>query len=190
VGIIGLGAGVLAAYGRPGDVYRFYEINPLVIGIAETYFSYLRDSGAKIEVAPGDARLSMEREPEQHYDVFVVDAFSGDAIPIHLLTREALRLYIRHLKEGGILALNISNQYVDLKPILGRLAGQAGMGAIAIKTGGNPETGAEAAEWVLLAADGESLERPPIRGAGKSLPQTPIVRIWTDDYSSLYRLLK
>jgi SAM-dependent methyltransferase len=190
VGIIGLGAGILAAYGRTGDVYRFYEINPLVVKIANTDFTYLRDSRAGVEVILGDARLSLEREAAQDYDIFIVDAFSGDAIPIHLLTREALQLYLRHLKKDGILALHISNRYIDLTPVIQRLAEKAGMETIAVNTAENPETGAATAEWVLLSAAGETLERPPIRGAGKSLPLTPIVRIWTDDYSSLFRLLK
>jgi SAM-dependent methyltransferase len=190
VGIIGLGAGILAAYGRPGDVYRFYEINPLVVRIAETEFSYLRDTDAKVEVVPGDARLSLEREPDQKYDVFIIDAFSGDAIPIHLLTREALRLYLRHLKTDGILALHVSNRYVNLMPVIHRLAEQQGMEAIAVKTGDESGEGAMPAEWVLLAARREALERPPIPGSGKPLPSTPIVRMWTDDYSSLFHLLK
>jgi SAM-dependent methyltransferase len=190
VGIIGLGAGIIAAYGRTGDVYRFYEINPLVMKIARTDFTFLRDSRAGVEVILGDGRLSLEREPQQNYDILIADAFSGDAIPIHLLTREAIQLYLRHLKKDGILALQISNRYIDLKPVIQRLAENVGMEAMAINTAGNPETGAEAAEWVLLSAAGEALEKPPLPGAGKALQQTPDVRMWTDDYSSLFRLLK
>jgi SAM-dependent methyltransferase len=190
VGIIGLGAGIIAAYGRAGDMYRFYEINPLVVKIAETEFTYLRDSRADLEVILGDARLSMEREPPQGYDVFIVDAFSGDAIPIHLLTREALQLYARHLKKGGILAAHISNRYIDLKPVLRRLAEQAGMESLAVKTEGNRATGAVPAEWVLLTDRRENFLKPPIGGAGNSLPRTADVSVWTDDYSSLIGLLK
>jgi len=190
VGIIGLGAGIIAAYGRTGDVYRFYEINPLVVKIADSDFTYLRDSRAEVEVILGDGRLSLEREPQQKYDVLIADAFSGDAIPIHLLTREAIQLYLRHLKKDGILALQISNRYIDLKPVIQRLAENVDMEAMAINTAGNPETGAEAAEWVLLSVAGETLEKPPLPGAGKALQQTPDVRMWTDDYSSLFRLLK
>ena len=190
VGIIGLGAGTLAAYGLPGDVYRFYEINPLVVRIAKTEFTYLQDSKAQVEVVLGDARLSLDREQEQKYDVLIVDAFSGDAIPIHLLTREALQLYLRHLKKEGILALHISNRYIDLMPVLHVLAAQAGMGAVAVKTSGNQETGAVPAEWVLLTSRLETFDRPPIQGAGISLPQIQDVRMWTDDYSSLFHLLK
>jgi SAM-dependent methyltransferase len=190
VGIIGLGAGIIAAYGRTCDVYRFYEINPLMVKIAKTDFTYLRDSRAEVEVILGDARLSLEREPQQYYDVFIVDAFSGDAIPIHLLTREAFQQYLRHIKKDGILALHISNRYIDLKPVIQRLAEKVVMEAIAVNTAGNPETGAVAAEWVLLSVAGDTLEKPPLRGAGIALPWTPDVRMWTDDYSSLFRLLK
>jgi len=190
VGIIGLGAGIIAAYGRIGDVYRFYEINPLMVKIAKTDFTYLRDSQAEVEVILGDARLSLEREPQQNYDVLIADAFSGDAIPIHLLTREALQQYLRHIKKDGILALHTSNRYIDLKPVIQRLADNVGMEAMAITTVENPETGAEAAEWVLLSAARETLEMPPLPGAGKALQPTPDVRMWTDDYSSLFRLLK
>jgi hypothetical protein len=190
VGIIGLGAGIIAAHGRTGDVYRFYEINPLVVKIANTDFTYLRDSLAVVEIILGDARLSLEREAAQNYDVLVVDAFSGDSIPIHLLTREALQQYLRHIKKDGILALHISNRYIDLKPVIQRLAEKVGMEAIAVNTAGNPETGAEAADWVLLSATRETLEKPPLQGAGKVFPQTPDVRMWTDDYSSFFRLLK
>jgi len=190
VGIIGLGAGIIAANGRTGDVYRFYEINPLMVKIAKTEFTYLRDSRAEVEVILGDARLSLEREPQQNYDVLIVDAFSGDAIPIHLLTREALQQYLRHIKKDGILALHISNRYIDLKPVIQRLAEKVGMEAIAVNTAGNPEIGAEAAEWILLSAARETLEKPPLRGAGKALHRTLDVRMWTDDYSSLFGLLK
>ncbi len=190
VGIIGLGAGIIAAYGRTSDVYRFYEINPLVVKIANTDFTFLRDSRAEVEVILGDARLSLERERQQHYDVLIVDAFSGDAIPIHLLTREALQQYLRHLQKDGIIALHITNRYIDLRPVIQRLAEKTGLEAIAINTAGNPKTGAEAAEWVLLSATAETLEKPPLRGAGKALPRMPDVRMWTDDYSSLFRLLK
>jgi len=190
VGIIGLGAGIIAAYGRIGDVYRFYEINPLVVKIANTDFTYLRDSRAEVEVILGDGRLSLEREPQQNYDILIADAFSGDAIPIHLLTREATQLFLRHLKKGGILALHISNRYIDLKPVIQRLAENVGMKAMAINTEGNPETATEAAEWVLLSAARETLDKPPLQGVGIALPRTPEVSTWTDDYSSLFRLLK
>jgi hypothetical protein len=189
VGVIGLGAGILAAYGRPGDVYRFYEINPLVVKVAETEFSYLRDSRARVEVSLGDARLSMEREPRQGYDVLVVDAFSGDTPPVHLLTREALRLYLRHLNGNGILALNITNWYINLESVLGRLAEEMGLESIVINTGYNRDTGAEYARWVLLSAEPENFGKEPIAGAGNPLPRRAGMPLWTDDYSSLVPVL-
>src|SRR6185503_13323463 len=118
VGVIGLGTGTMAAYGREGDYYRFYEINPLVPGIARTQFSYLNDSPAKIEIAMGDARLSLEREEPENFDVLAVDAFSSDSIPVHLLTKQAMDLFFRHLKPDGILAVHISNRYLDLQPVI------------------------------------------------------------------------
>ncbi len=189
VGVIGLGAGILAAYGRPGDVYRFYEINPLVVRVAQTEFSYLKDTAAGVEVVLGDARLSMEREPDQRYDVFVVDAFSGDSIPAHLLTREALDLYLRHLGRDGVLAFHITNWYIDLKPVLGRLAVETGMQALSVVTEGSKETGAAYTRWVLLSADPENFRKSPLPGAGTPLPASQDMPLWTDDYSSLIPLL-
>src|SRR5207244_4450102 len=113
IGIIGLGAGVLAVYGRPRDVYRFYEINPQVLEVAEKEFTFLKDSAAKVEFVAGDARLSLENEDAQGFDVLVVDAFSGDSIPVHLLTQEAAALYFRHLKPDGILVVHVTNVYLD-----------------------------------------------------------------------------
>ena len=109
VGMIGLGTGTIASYGRAGDYYRIYEINPLVLEVARREFTYLLDCPAKVDVVLGDARLSLEREPSQQFDVLAVDAFSGDAIPVHLLTLETFRLYFRHLRPDGILAVHVSN---------------------------------------------------------------------------------
>ncbi len=126
VGVIGLGAGVLAAYGRSGDYYRFYEINPLVIELASSEFSFLRDCPARVETIPGDGRLSLEREPDQQFDVLVLDAFSGDSVPVHLLTQEAFVLYFRHLKKGGVLAVHASSTYLDLAPVVDLAARELG----------------------------------------------------------------
>ena len=122
VGVIGLGAATLASYGRPGDYYRFYEINPLVIEVARKQFTYLSDCPAKVDVVLGDARLSLDREPSQQFDVLAVDAFSSDSIPVHLLTLEAFRLYFRHLRPDGVLAVHVSNTHLKLEPVVGRLA--------------------------------------------------------------------
>lgn len=185
VGAVGLGAGTLATYGKPGDVFRFYEINPQVEVIAKNAFTYLRESKAKIEIAHGDARLSMETEPPEQYDVIAVDAFSGDAIPVHLITAEAIKLYQRHLRPGGIIAFHISNLFLDLAPVVKQQADHAGLKAVTVSTPDNNETGAFAAEWVLVTADEKFLSLPEVSAAGAEIAPRPDLRLWTDDYSSL-----
>src|SRR5580704_425351 len=140
VGVIGLGTGTVAAYGDAGDVIRFYEINPLVERLARHWFTFLHDSPAQIDVVLGDARLSLAAEPPQHFNVIVVDAFSGDAIPVHLLTREALVLYRRHLQPNGIIVFHVSNQYIDLEPVIAGIAGDAGLRAVSIHTHADEQT--------------------------------------------------
>jgi spermidine synthase len=189
VGVVGLGAGTLASYGKPGDVFRFYEIDPRVETIARNTFTYLRESKARIEIVEGDARLSMEAEPAQQYDVIAVDAFSGDAIPVHLLTAEALQLYQRHLRAGGILAFHISNTYLDLAPVVEALAQHAGLPAVLISSP-DDEYGAYAADWVLITADREFLSLPAVKDVAAKIEPRPGFRWWTDDYSSLLPLLK
>jgi spermidine synthase len=189
VGLVGLGAGTLASYGKPGDVFRFYEIDPRVETIARNTFTYLRESKAKIEIVEGDARLSMEAEPAQQYDVIAVDAFSGDAIPVHLLTAEALQLYQRHLRAGGILAFHISNTYLDLAPVVEALAQHAGLPAVLISSP-DDEYGAYAADWVLITADRDFLSLPAVKDVAAEIEPRPGFRWWTDDYSSLLPLLK
>ena len=130
--VIGLGAGVLATYCREGDEFHFYDINPAVYKIATTEFTFLGDCPGKKQVFLGDARLIMESKPPQNYDVIAVDAFSGDAIPVHLLTREAFQLYFRHLKPTGTLGVHISNQYLDLGPVISRIAQDLGKHAIVV----------------------------------------------------------
>jgi spermidine synthase len=185
VGAVGLGAGTLAAYGLPGDVFRFYEINPRVEVIANHTFTYLRESQAKIEIARGDARLSMEAEQPENYDVIAVDAFSGDAIPVHLLTAEAIQLYQRHLRPGGIVAFHISNQYLDLAPVVKAQADHAGLKAVLISTSDIPDEGAFAADWVLVTANDMFLALPEVSAASAEITPRPGLRLWTDDYSSL-----
>src|SRR5258706_5887722 len=129
VGVIGLGTGTIAAYGRKGDTYRFYDIDPHVVELAKSEFSYLADSEARIEVAVGDARLTLEREAPQGFDVLAVDAFSSDAIPVHLITRESLAVYLRHVKPDGIVAYHVSNRFLDLVPVVARIASENGVQA-------------------------------------------------------------
>jgi spermidine synthase len=186
---IGLGTGTLAAYGEPGDVFRFYELDPRVEVIARNVFTYLRDSKAKIEIAHGDARLSLEAEPPQGYDVIAVDAFSGDAIPVHLITAEAIKLYRRHLRLGGIIAFHISNLYLDLAPVVKQQADHAGLKAVIVSTKDNPKTGAYNADWVLVTANEEFLALPEVDAASAEIAPRAGLRLWTDDYSSLLPIL-
>jgi SAM-dependent methyltransferase len=193
VGVVGLGTGTLAAYGREGDVYRFYEINPQVQRLATTQFTYLKDNGARCEVVLGDARLSLEREPPQQYDVLALDAFTSDAIPIHLLTLEAFEIYQRHLKPDGILAVHISNRFLDLRPVVVGLAKRLGMASAIIHSGDENKTEYSHATWVLVTRDRAFLASPAIEpsvitSAAEDEPFTP--RVWTDDYSDLLSLVK
>ena len=190
VGVIGLGAGTLAAYGTSGDRIRFYEINPLVLPIAQNLFTYLRDSAAQITFADGDARTSLAHEPAQNFDVLVVDAFSGDAIPLHLLTTEAIALYRRHLAPGGILAFHVSNQYLDLAPEIAQLASSANMTARVVDSPLNESSGAYRSTWVLVSNNTAFFDRPDIAAVALPVDPIPGLRTWTDDYSSLLPILR
>mgnify|MGYP005842691649 CR=1 FL=1 len=186
VGVIGLGAGGLAAYGRAGDYYRFYEINPLILKLATTEFTYTRDTPAQVEYAMGDARLSLERESSQRFDLLVVDAFSGDSIPVHLLTREAFGQYFRHLRDDGILAVHISNRHLDLAPVVKQAALAFRKKAREIDTDDDDETGCFGCTWVLVAS---RLDDAGIAGY-PTLDETRDLPMWTDDYSNLLHILK
>ncbi len=197
IGVIGLGAGTLAAYGRPGDRIRFYDINPLVLDVAQHLFTYTRDTPAAVTLVPGDARLSLAAEPPQGFDVLVIDAFSGDSIPTHLLTREALTLYRRQLAPGGVLAFHISNQYLDLAPVLARLAESTRNGPtpplVAAEVDSAPDSsrGESLASWVLLCERTSLLEQPDLVAAGAHpISTVPAVKLWTDEYSSLLPILR
>jgi spermidine synthase len=190
IGVIGLGAGTLAAYGRSGDRIRFYDINPAVPPIAQNTFTYIRDSAAQVQIVEGDARASLARESPQHFDVLVVDAFSGDAIPIHLLTTEALALYRRHLTPHGILAFHISNLHVDLEPAISLLAASASMQARRVSTGSARQPGEFSATWMLVTADPDFFARREL-SAVTHLPESrPELKVWTDDYSALMPLIR
>ena len=190
VGVIGLGTGTIAAYGRPGDTYRFYDINPLVIDIARTQFRFLPDSKAKVDVVLGDARLSLEREPPQNYDVLAVDAFSSDAIPVHLLTREAFALYFGHLQPGGVLAVHVSNKHLRLAPVIEMSAVSLGKRAVLIDTDDEDDKAVFGATWVLISAREGFFRYPFIRAVATPVKSIPGLRMWTDDYSNLFQILK
>jgi hypothetical protein len=189
VGVIGLGVGTLAAYGQPGDRIRFYEINPLVEPIARNLFTYIADSPAAISIISGDGRASLSRETPQNFDILVIDAFSGDAIPLHLLTHEAMQVYRHHLVPGGILAFHVSNSYLDLAPEIRRLADSVSMQARAFESLPIPDQGAYRSTWVLVTADPAFFTRPAVAAAITPIPEQPGLRLWTDDYSSLLPVL-
>ncbi len=192
VGVIGLGTGTLAAYGRKGDVYRFYDINPRVIAIARSEFTFLSDSEAAIEVALGDARLNLEREAPQGFDLLAVDAFSSDAIPVHLITREALGVYLRHMKPDGIIAFHVSNRFLNLVPVVARLANEHGAHVMLVsdkgKDGNDDHT---TTDWVLVSRERKALAAPEIQAVSPEEPEAQAGwRTWTDDYSNLVQILR
>lgn len=190
IGVIGLGTGTVAAYGQPGDRIRFYEINPKVEPIARNLFTYLRDSPAAITVVPGDARTSLTSEPPQHFDILAIDAFSGDAIPLHLLTTQAIQLYLRHMTPNGILVFHVSNQYLDLPPELALLAKASHLQVRNVITGSNEARAEFRAEWVLMTADPTFFTLPEIAALADPIYVKPHLRLWTDDYSSLLPILQ
>jgi hypothetical protein len=190
IGVIGLGAGTLAAYGLPGDRIRFYEINPLVQPIAQNLFTYLRDSGAQITIADGDARTSLIREAPHQFDVVAVDAFSGDAIPLHLLTTQAIALYKKHLAPNGIIAFHVSNQYLNLAPEIAQLAIAANMHSRLIESPGDDLMGSYRSTWVLLTNSPDFFNLPQIASLSTETPTTPRLRPWTDNYSSLLPIVQ
>ncbi len=190
VGVAGLGTGTLASYGRPGDHYRMYEINPMVLKIARRDFFFLHDCLARLDVALGDARLSLEREPNIQFDVLAIDAFSGDAIPVHLLTREAFALYWRHLKPDGVLAIHVSNKFLDLAPVVQLGAESVAKQARMVE---NEESESEvifSSDWVLVTSRPGFFDTPLLRGKSTAIPDRPGLRPWTDDYSNLWQILK
>jgi spermidine synthase len=190
VGVIGLGAGVLASYCRTPDVYRFYEINPLVYEIANSQFTFLKDCGANRQVVFGDARLTLERQPDQHFDVLAVDAFSSDSIPVHLLTREAFELYFRHLSPDGILAIHTSNRYLNLVPVVAQHAKDLGKVAMTVDDDDVDADYLFETTWVLVASKLETFQGPEFANAVTHSKLNPKLRAWTDDYSNLIEILK
>lgn len=190
IGVLGLGAGTLATAGRAGDQVSFYEINPQDTEFARRYFSFLADSPATVRVLEGDARLTLEGQKDQGFDLLVVDTFSGDAIPTHLLTKQAMALYLRHLKPDGLLALQVTNRHLDLRPVVARLAENAGLAGVVVES---PTPADKAVEfpntWIILAADGQRLKSGAFAGRGAELKTSEGVRLWTDDYSNLLQIL-
>jgi len=197
VGLLGLGVGTLVSYAQPGDVYRLYEINPVVIDLAAgvgDYFSFLSDSKADISVVLGDARISLERElaegHPQNFDVLVLDTFSSDSIPVHLVTKEAFGLYLEHLAPDGILAAHITNLHLDLQPVFWQLAKYYDLSMVRINYPGD-SNGGYASHWILLARAPALLEIPAIQESAVNLKgYSTDIKLWTDDYSNLFQILK
>ncbi|QDL54157.1 fused MFS/spermidine synthase [Rhodoferax aquaticus] len=189
VGVIGLGVGTLASYGRTGDYMRLYEIDPLVIEIAQKNFSYLARTQAKTDIVLGDARLQLELEPSQQFDVLVVDAFSGDSVPIHLLTQEAFAQYMRHLKPNGVLAVHITNRFLDLRPVVQTAAQQFGKAVRLVDAQGIPEKLVLRSRWALISSDMGFFQSSALAHAS-AYEAPPGFKLWKDDYSSIFSVLE
>ncbi len=192
IGVVGLGTGTLATYAQTGDYIHFYEINPDVERLAGSRFTYLTHCAGKVEVTLGDARLSLEREPPQNFDLLALDAFSSDAIPVHLLTTEAFMIYERHLKTNGIIAVHVSNKNMNLEPVVVSLARHFNLGVATIDY--DPPLDKPwilRSVWLLLSHNGQIINSPDIRLAGRP-PETNSVNIplWTDDFTSLFQILR
>jgi hypothetical protein len=194
VGVIGLGAGVLAAWMKPGDRLVFYEISPRVVDIARREFTFLADTAARTEVVLGDGRLSLEREPPRGYDVLGVDAFSGDSIPMHLITREAMALYVKHLNPDGVIIFQATNRYVDLLPVVKHLAAEFGMQAVNIadlaEVAEGPEYWYSSTDQVIVTRNRKLLEWPRIDEASEEIDERSDLPVFTDSHHNLLRILK
>ena len=192
-GAIGLGVGTIAAYGRKGDNIRFYEIDPDVIRLAShtRWFTYLKDSQAKIDVVLGDARLSLQKElttkGAHKFDIFVIDAFSGDSIPVHLLTKEAFDLYLAHMKKDGIIAIHISNRYIEFEPVIQAVTRNFDMGGVVVETDNKNPYGSK---WVLMTRNNAFLTDIDVASVSRGLYKTDNFKLWTDKYNSLWKVLK
>ena len=200
IGIIGLGTGSLACYRRVGETWRFYEIDPLVAAYAADgrFFGLVPNCAPDVPIVLGDARLTLARETESRFDLLVIDAFSSDAIPIHLLTREAMVLYTQRLTPGGVLAIHISNKYIDLRPVVAHLVADQCLAArLGVKTenavaaDGTPLPHASSASmWVAIAVHADTLDRLALGERWPALPIPPGGQVWTDDYSNLLEIIR
>ncbi len=189
VGAVGLGVGTVATYGKPGDYFRFYEINPTVLEIANEHFTFLKNSQAETEVVLGDARISMERETPQQLDVLVLDAFSGDSVPTHLLTKEAFDVYMRHLNADGVIAVHISNKHVHLEPVVRRLGAELGCKCALVRNSNRPPQWMKA-DWILMTQDREFLASDAIREFTYVEEISTDFPLWTDQYNNIVQLLR
>ncbi|MDY7011633.1 MAG: fused MFS/spermidine synthase [Planctomycetota bacterium] len=191
IGVVGLGVGTISAYGKKGDRIRFYEINPAVEQIARTRFSYLSDCRGEVDVIMGDARLSMEAETPQEFDLLVLDAFSGGAVPVHLLTVEAFEIFLEHLKSDGVIAMHVSSVHLDLQSVIWKIARRLGLKTAWIQNDENDTEGIFASDWILLTRDESFINQKVIQIAATP-PKSDLARIdlWTDDHINLFQILK
>jgi spermidine synthase len=191
IGVIGLGAGVIAALARAGDTIHYYEINPLVVHIANNQFGFLSACPAEKQIFLGDGRLLLERLAGEQLDVLAVDAFNSDSIPVHLLTKEAFQMYQRHLKPGGVIAVDVANRYLDLKPVIAQAASEMGWSGVMVEDDGNEEDYYASSTWVLVGRSGAIFDKADFRDPNtKPLVTRPGFRGWTDDYSNMFQILK
>jgi hypothetical protein len=194
VGVIGLGAGVLGAWMRPGDSLIFYEISPKVVDIARREFTFLSDTAARTDVVLGDGRLSLEREPPRGYDVLGIDAFSGDSIPMHLVTREAMALYVKHLQPEGVIVFQATNRFIDLLPVVKRLAAEHGLEAVNIADSPSGDEGLDywysSTDQIIVTRNQKLLTAPRIAEAAEPIADRPELPTFTDSHHNLLRILK
>ena len=188
VGVIGLGVGVFMAWGKPGDSFRIYELDPDVVKIAREKFWYLADSQGKIDVVTGDGRLNMERDPPRNFDLILVDAFSSGSIPIHLLTREALQAYRRHLAPGGVVVYNVTNRFVNLAPVLKLVAEAEGMKAILMND--DPSDGKYSGTAYVLVTDNAKLLADNRFVDADEIEPIPDLTAWTDGFNNLFKVVR
>jgi len=195
VGIVGLGAGVVASYGRAGDHFTFYEISPRVVDVAHGEFTFLKDTAARVDVVLGDGRLSLEREQPRGYDVLGIDAFAGDSIPMHLVTREAMALYVRHLAPDGVIVFQATNRYIDLLPVVQRLASEFGMQArlVADVPAGDdtgPEFWLSSTDQILVTRNAALFDADALRYVATPIADRADLKTFTDAHHNLFRILK
>jgi spermidine synthase len=194
VGVIGLGAGVIGAWMRPGDTLVFYEISPRVVDVARREFTYLADTAARTELVMGDGRLSLEREAPRGYDVLGIDAFSGDSIPMHLVTREAMAIYVRHIKPDGVIVFQATNRFIDLLPVVKALAAEHGMQAVNVSDSPSAEAGPEywysSTDQIIVTRNQKLLEHPLIDDVSEIIELRPDLPVFTDSHHNLLRILK
>jgi len=190
VAVIGLGIGTMSSWIQQGDRLRFYEINPQVLDIAKSQFTYLKESPGEVDVALGDARLTLEREAPRAYDLIAVDAFSSDSIPVHLLTKEALEVYFKHLKPNGVAAIHVSNKHLDLEPVVRRVGQELGAFVIAVENEPDDSNYVFESDWVLVTRSHSFATNPAVKNHEVAKKLNPNLRLWTDDYSNLFQILK